>query len=413
MASSEDSDYLTNSDTDKIKYIHKIEYADENDVPDTDDHDDDDDIINNNTCLENVDMKDIISELGDKAEPYCINNINYNTLPWIEKYRPSQMSGVLSHDHIKKSLRNFMDKKYFPHLLLYGPPGSGKTSIIMACVKEFYGESMPFMVKELNASDDRGIDVVRNVIKHFVMAKTAFYEGKEENLFKMVILDETDAMTHDAQAILRKIVEKYNLTTRFCFICNYVQNIDPALQSRCTKFRFSPLDKKSIVQKVNDICSSEKIKVTDLGISTIIRRSSGDMRKIINTLQSTSMAYNIINEINVNKILGIPSKNLALKIIHTLINDNFKDAYYNVLQIKRENAYSVKDIIEEISCIFTDHLIEKKYPKLGIDINIITRAIDKMRVIEHNIALNTLDTVQISALVSAFKLSYNKTENKT
>lgn len=371
-------------------------------------------------CLTNTDndntsddenFEHTIDDLNDKSESFYVNKLNYSTLPWIEKYRPANMDDVLSHDSIKSSLRNFMSKKYFPHLLLYGPPGSGKTSIITACVKEFYGEYTSFMVKELNASDDRGIDVVRSVIKHFVMAKTVFYENKDNpsgnnNMFKIVILDETDAMTKDAQAILRKIVEKYNLTTRFCFICNYVQNIDPALQSRCTKFRFSPLDKKNIITKIEEISKAEKIKVTELGINTLIRRSNGDMRKIINTLQSTSMAYPIINESNVNKILGFPSKFAVLNIINILITNNFKDAYDNVLFIKRSNAYSVRDIIEEINLILSDYLIDsKKYPKLNVDHDLIIKVLDKMRVIEYNIALNTLDTIQISALVSVFNLS--------
>lgn len=334
---------------------------------------------------------------------YDINRVNFNTLPWIEKYRPSTIDDVLSHDNIRQSLKKFIENRYFPHLLFYGPPGSGKTSTIMACVRELYGNSLPFMVKELNASDDRGIDVVRTVIKQFVMAKNVFYDNEDverKNIFKMIILDETDAMTRDAQAILRKIVEKYNLTTRFCFICNNVQNIDPALQSRCTRFRFAPLDKKNIVVKISEIASLEKIKVTDSGVSTIINRSNGDMRKIINILQSTSMAYSVINETNVNKILGYPSRLIVGSIINSILTMNFEDAYNFVLQTKRTNALSVSDILEEIQGVLNGYLLGNKTTlKNDIEPKCVTRILDKLRLIENNLAYNTLETIQIASLV--------------
>lgn len=327
---------------------------------------------------------------------HTANVKNYDILPWIEKYRPVSLDLILSHDSIRASLKTFIQKKCLPHLLFYGPPGSGKTSMIMACVKELYGESLPFMVKELNASDDRGIEVVRSVIKHFVMSQNVFY-GKDSTIFKMVILDEADAMTSDAQAILRKIVEKYGITTRFCLICNYIQNIDPALQSRCTKFRFAPLDKKNIIKKINEIVSLESLSITETGIDTIIKRSNGDMRKILNILQSTHMAYDIINETNINKCLGYPRKNMMGIIINSLTKDIFSNCYRDILAIKKKYALSVSDIIEEIQILLTD-----KSPFTQIET---IKILDKLRLIEYNVALNTSDTIQITALIGIFKLA--------
>ena len=323
-------------------------------------------------------------------------------MPWIEKYRPDTIDDVLSHDNIRSSLRNFIKNKYFPHLLFYGPPGSGKTSTIMACVRELYGASLPFMVKELNASDDRGIETVRTIIKHFVMAQNVFHNG--ENIFKMVILDETDAMTSDAQSVLRKIVEKYSLTTRFCFICNYVQNIDEALRSRCTIFRFAPLDRKNIIIKINQVAALENIKVEKTGVDTLIRRSNGDMRKILNILQSTSMAYKNICELTINSILGCPDIIVINKILSILINDNVKDSYDKILEIKRTYALSLADILDEMQYIFSEHLMgNKTILKVNISQTNIMRILDKLRLIEHNLAINTLETIQISSLIGIFK----------
>lgn len=327
---------------------------------------------------------------------------NYDTLPWIEKYRPTTLDNILSHDSIRSSLKIFIQKKCLPHLLFYGPPGSGKTSMIMACVKELYGKSLPFMVKELNASDDRGIDVVRTSIKHFVMSQNSFHE-QDTNIFKMVILDEADAMTSDAQAILRKIVEKYSITTRFCLICNYVQQIDPALQSRCTRFRFAPLDKKNIIKKINEIVLLEKLQITDSGINTIIRRANGDMRKILNILQSTNMAYNIINETNVNLCLGYPKKTAIDKIFDSLLNDTFLNSYNIILNIKKTYALSIADIVEALQNILTEMSLNNENTKLSTIQ--IAKILDKLRLVEYNIALNTIDTIQISALIGVFKLS--------
>ena len=166
-------------------------------------------------------------------------------LPWIEKYRPNKLNDIISQKEIVHSLRIYFKNVSFPNLLFYGMSGCGKTSTIMACAKELYKDKYPYMVLELNASDDRGIDIVRNKITQFVLSKSLV----SMNAIKLVILDEADAMTIDAQVILRKIIEVYIANARFCLICNNIQNITPALQSRCVKFRFSPLEKNDILSK--------------------------------------------------------------------------------------------------------------------------------------------------------------------
>lgn len=344
----------------------------------------------------------------DMYEDFEVNKTDL--LPWIEKYRPTILDEIISHNEIISALRTFIKNKCLPHLLFYGPPGTGKTSTIMACAKQLYGKYCPFMVMELNASDDRGIEVVRNKIKQFVMSKNVYFGDsteEREDIFKLVILDETDAMTGDAQAILRKIVEKYTNNTRFCLICNYIQNINPALQSRCTRFRFSPIGDNNIRNKIHQIEELEKIKITELGIETIIKRSSGDMRKVLNILQSTSLSYTILNEKNINMCLGYPRKQQINKIMDYLINSNFKTAYNGIKDIRLQNGLSLSDIISEIHDILIDFIVNniihfKCIEKL--DINKIANILDKLRVIEFNHSVNTSENIQFSGLISVFKM---------
>ena len=145
-------------------------------------------------------------------------------LPWVEKYRPNALQELISHEDIIKTIRKFISQDKLPHLLFYGPPGTGKTSTILACAKEIYSpKQFNSMVLELNASDDRGINVVRNQILSFASTRTIFNSG-----YKLIILDEADAMTNDAQNALRRIIEKYTENVRFCMICNYLSKIIPA-----------------------------------------------------------------------------------------------------------------------------------------------------------------------------------------
>lgn len=337
-----------------------------------------------------------------------------DTLPWIEKYRPNLLDEILSHEEIISILKIFIKNKCLPHLLFYGPPGSGKTSTIMAVAKELYGKYFDFMVMELNASDDRGIDVVRNKIKQFVMSENVFFKNsvsERKNIFKLVILDETDAMTADAQAILRKIVEEYTNNTRFCLICNYINNISPALQSRCTRFKFTPINNNDVKKKIMEVVKKEKIKITDLGIEVIIRRAHGDMRKVLNILQSVSMIYSMVNEVNINMCIGYPRKRDMINIFDLLINENFDECYHELIKIKNENGLAISDIITEIHDILISYVLSnnetifEEVKKLSVDD--VIYIIDKLREIEFNNSVNTVEDIQISGLVSIFKGNKN------
>ncbi|KAL4951278.1 P-loop containing nucleoside triphosphate hydrolase protein [Aspergillus filifer] len=216
-----------------------------------------------------------------------------DNLPWVEKYRPNSLDDVSGHQDILATINRFVEANQLPHLLLYGPPGTGKTSTILALARRIYGDkNMRQMVLELNASDDRGIDVVREQIKTFASTKQIFSmapsaTGKSSLAsFKLIILDEADAMTATAQMALRRIMEKYTANTRFCIIANYTHKLSPALLSRCTRFRFSPLKEQDIRVLVDQVVEKEDVRIQSDAVDSLVTLSRGDMRRALNVLQA-------------------------------------------------------------------------------------------------------------------------------
>ena len=331
-----------------------------------------------------------------------------DTLPWIEKYRPTKLDDIISQKNVINVLKTSIETKSFPHLLFYGPPGTGKTSTIMACARELYGDYYPYMVMELNASDDRGIEVVRHRIIKFANTKCVFFgdnPSERNDIFKLVILDETDAMTDDAQAILRKVVENCADNTRFCLTCNKIQKINLALQSRCTTFRFSPLNKDSIRKKVLYIIKEEGVKATTKGINVIIKRSGGDMRKVINMLQSTSMAYNVVSESNVNKRAGYPQRKQIEKIFNTLVISDFNKSFEDISEMMKSFGLSLTDILHELHNIIVEYIsndVKGNFKLNFLNEDNMKIILDYLRKIEFNQSVNTTENIQLSALVGVF-----------
>jgi len=226
-----------------------------------------------------------------------------DALPWVEKYRPKSVDEVVFQDEVTQTLRKALETGNLPHLLFYGPPGTGKTSTILAIALQLYGpEEKQNRVLEHNASDERGINVVRTKVKDF-----ASLTAKKEDTgkypcpaYKIAILDEADLMTVDAQNALRRVIEQYSRTTRFCLICNYVSRIIEPLASRCAKFRFKPLATDGIASRLKFIADQEKVILNDDVLNEICKVSGGDMRKAITTLHS---AYRLFgDEVDVESI---------------------------------------------------------------------------------------------------------------
>ncbi len=316
-----------------------------------------------------------------------------SNLPWVEKYRPNALQELISHDDIIKTIRKFISEEKLPHLLFYGPPGTGKTSTILACAKELYTpRQYSSMVLELNASDDRGIGVVRGQILSFASTRTVFNTG-----FKLVILDEADAMTTDAQNALRRIIEKFTDNVRFCLICNYLSKIIPALQSRCTRFRFGPLDSKQILPRLDHVCEAEGVEVSEDGRQALMELSQGDMRKVLNILQSCAMAFdNRVTEDNVYTCVGHPLKSDMTNVVNWLLNEPFSVAHTNITKLKTLKGLSLVDILSEVHTYV--HRVE-------LPDNIKIHLLTKMADLEHRLLNGASEKIQLGSLIAAFQVT--------
>ncbi|XP_026734332.1 replication factor C subunit 5 [Trichoplusia ni] len=314
-------------------------------------------------------------------------------LPWVEKYRPSKLEELISHDDIIKTINQFMSANQLPHLLFYGPPGTGKTSTILACAKQMYTpQQFNSMVLELNASDDRGIGIVRGQILNFASTRTIFKAGP-----KLIILDEADAMTNDAQNALRRIIEKYTENVRFCIICNYLGKIIPALQSRCTRFRFAPLQQSQIVPRLQEVANAEGVKISEDGIKALLALSGGDMRKVLNTLQSTWLAYRDVTEDNVYTCVGHPLRSDINLILNWLLNENdFAVCFKNIQDLKITKGLALGDILTEVHTIIQR---AKLPPEVLITLLI------KMADAEARLASGCSERIELAALIAAFQVA--------
>lgn len=310
-------------------------------------------------------------------------------MPWVEKYRPASLKDLVAHEDIVSILTRLIDNDNLPHLLLYGPPGTGKTSTIVACAKRMYGPAAySSMALELNASDSRGIDVVRNEIKEFAGTRQLFRAG-----IKLVILDEADAMTSDAQFALRRVIEKHTRNARFCLICNYVSKIIPALQSRCTRFRFAPLGRGQIRGRLVEVAAAEGVECTEDGVRSILALSGGDMRRVLNLLQSTAMSSGVVDEKSVYMTSGAPLPRDVDTVMEWLLNLDFKEAYENLVAICSTKGYALTDLLTDL----TAQLVGMELPP-----GVLAVLLDGMSDVEHRLAFGTDEKLQAASLVGVF-----------
>ncbi|KAI2468021.1 putative replication factor protein [Annulohypoxylon bovei var. microspora] len=286
---------------------------------------------------------------------------NSRKQPWVEKYRPKTLSDVTAQDHTVNVLQRTLQASNLPHMLFYGPPGTGKTSTILALAKELYGpEMIKSRVLELNASDERGISIVREKVKDFArMQLTHPPAGYKSRYpcppFKIIILDEADSMTQDAQSALRRTMETYSKITRFCLICNYVTRIIDPLASRCSKFRFKSLDQGNAKRRLEDIASKEGVALQDGAIDALIKCSEGDLRKAITFLQSGARLVGAIEKEDDGDKMDVDSdaKLVTIKIVEEIagvIPDQTIEKLQNAIQPKSAGATypAVAKIVEDM-----------------------------------------------------------------
>jgi len=263
-------------------------------------------------------------------------------LLWAEKYRPKSLDEVVNQKEIVERLKKFVAEKNIPHMLFAGPPGTGKTTIAHALAHDLYGENYRQYMLELNASDERKIEVIRTKVKEFARSKVV-----GEAPFKIVLLDEADNMTSDAQQALRRLMELYSASTRFILTANYPSKIIEPIQSRCAVFRFVPLKREDITSRLMYICNQEKVVCRDKALDVIYEISEGDMRKAINILQAAA-ALGEVNEDTVYKVVGLAHPREVREMMQLALAGNFIEARKKLRELMINYGLSGVDIIKQI-----------------------------------------------------------------
>lgn len=264
---------------------------------------------------------------------------NYE-LPWVEKYRPRLLTDIVGNTETISRLQIIAKDGNMPHVIISGMPGIGKTTSILCLARQLLGDNYKEAVLELNASDERGIDVVRNRIKGFAQKKVTLPAGRQ----KIVILDEADSMTSGAQQALRRTMEIYSSTTRFAFACNQSNKIIEPLQSRCAILRYSRLTDAQLVKRLYQICEAEGVEYSDDGIAALVFSAEGDMRQAINNLQSTSAGFGFVSGDNVFRVVDSPHP-VKVQAMLKACQDQRIDEALDSLKELWSLGYSTHDII--------------------------------------------------------------------
>ena len=307
---------------------------------------------------------------------------------WIEKFRPKTFNDVKGHDAIVERLKGFVKQQNIPHLLFTGPAGVGKTSLILVVAREFFGENWRQNFLELNASDDRGIDVVRNTIKDFARTKAI---GNVP--FKIIYLDECDSLTTEAQQALRRTMENYTDSTRFCLSCNYSSKIIDPIQSRCAIFRFKQLNKDAITEIINIVADNEGLKIDEEAINSLYEISNGDVRRVQNILQSCASANKNINKKLIYEIVSVAEPKEVINFLNLAMAGDFLAARKKMLDIMLKHGLSGVDLVKQI---------QKEIWNLGVNDAKKVEFIEKCGEAEFRIVEGSDEFIQLESLLASF-----------
>lgn len=262
---------------------------------------------------------------------------------WTEKYRPRTLGDIVNQADIVERLRRFVKERSMPHCLFAGTPGTGKTTAATCLAHDLYGPDVRKNYLELNASDERGIDVVRTTVKDF--ARTV---SMADVPFKILVLDEADSMTPEAQQALRRTMEMYTNTCRFILACNYFTKIIEPIQSRCAFFRFVPLRAEDVKGRLKLICEQERVQITPKGMDALVYIGGGDLRRTINTLQAASASSATVDEDVVYRISGRVSPRELKEVLAEALAGNFNGARERTIRLMVDYGLSGLDVVKQV-----------------------------------------------------------------
>ena len=312
---------------------------------------------------------------------------------WAEKYRPQILDEMVNQTEIVSRLKNFVKEKNLPHLLFVGPAGIGKTTSILALARDLYGSGYRNYILELNASDERGIDVIREKVKNF--ARTAAIAS--EVPFKILIMDEADSLTSAAQHALRRTMEIYTRTCRFCLIGNYSENIIEPIQSRCSIFRFSPLSEVDAKGWITTIASKEDVQLLEEGLEAIYEASKGDLRKATNILQAAAATQeSMVDDIAIYSVLGRVSPGKVREILNLGLKGEFLEAREALRALLIDEGLAADDIIR---------IVYSEVLRLGIPERWKVRLSDTIGEIDYRLTQGARPEIQLSALIAKLALA--------
>jgi replication factor C small subunit len=312
------------------------------------------------------------------------------TVVWAEKYRPKRLGEVINQSHAIERIKAFAKSGSVPHMLFSGPAGVGKTATALALARDLYGDAWRANVLELNASDERGIEVIRSKVKDFARTRTLNDVG-----YRLVILDEADALTQDAQHALRRTMESYASVSRFILICNWSSKIIDPIQSRCAIFRFQALNEADQRKYVERVAKAEKLNIDHKAVDAVIYLSEGDLRKVTNLLQASAALGKKITSDAVYEVASMAKPDDVRKMLELSLAGSFDDARRLLQDLILKQGLAGSDVIKSV---------HREVYKLDLDERDKIKLIEKVGEFEFRLNQGSNDLIQLEALLAQFLL---------